>query len=199
VPNVLEVNPALPFKTVDDVITYAKANPGKLNMASAGVGTSTHLAGELFMLMTGVTFTHVPYRGNGPAVTDLIGGQVDLMFDTLPSSLEHIKSGKIRAIAVTSTVPSNALPDVPTIGESLPGYESSAFFGLGTSRGTPDAVIARLNAEMNAILQDPKAAARLADLGGAILPGSSEEFGRLIAAETEKWAGVIRRSGAKVN
>jgi tripartite-type tricarboxylate transporter receptor subunit TctC len=199
VPNVLEVNPALPFKTVNDVIAYAKANPGKLNMASAGIGTSTHLAGELFMMMTGVKFTHVPYRGNGPAVTDLVGGQVDLMFDTLPSSLEHIQAGKLRAIAVTSAQRAAALPDVPTIGDTVQGYEASAFFGLGAPKGTPDAIIAKLNAEMNAILQDPKTAARLTDLGGATLPGAPADFGRIVAEETEKWGNVIRQSGAKVN
>jgi tripartite-type tricarboxylate transporter receptor subunit TctC len=199
VPNVLEVNPSLPMKTVDEFVAYAKANPGKLNMASAGIGTSTHLAGELFMMMTGVKLTHVPYRGNGPAVTDLMAGQVDVMFDTLPSSLEYIKAGKLRAIAVTSAQRSDALPDVPTIGETVPGYEASAFFGIGAPMGTPEEIVAKLNAEMNSILRDPKVKARLADLGGAVLLGTPAEFGKLISEETGKWAKVIKSSGAKAN
>lgn len=199
VPNVLEVTPSFPAKSVAEFIAYAKANPGKVNMASAGIGTSTHLAGELFMTMTGVKLTHVPYRGNGPAVTDLIAGQVDVMFDTLPSSIEYIKAGKLRALAITSLEPSDNLPGVPTVAATVPGYEASAFFGIGAPKGTPNEIITRLNTEINAILANPKVKARLADLGGFAMPGTAAEFGKVIAAETEKWGKVVKASGAKVN
>jgi tripartite-type tricarboxylate transporter receptor subunit TctC len=199
VPNVMEVTPSFPAKTVAEFIAYAKANPGKVNMASAGIGTSTHLAGELFMSMTGVKLTHVPYRGNGPAVQDLIGGQVDVMFDTLPSSIEHIRGGKLRALGITSAQSIDALPDVPTIAATVPGYEASAFFGIGTPKGTPDEVIDKLNTQINAILADPQVKNRLAELGGFAIPGTVAEFGKTIAEETEKWGKVVKASGAKVN
>jgi tripartite-type tricarboxylate transporter receptor subunit TctC len=199
VPNVMEVSPNFPAKSVAEFIAYAKANPGKVNMASAGIGTSTHLAGELFMTMTGVKLTHVPYRGNGPAVQDLIGGQVDVMFDTLNSSIEHIRAGKLRALAVTSARSVDGLPDVPPIAATVPGYEASAFFGIGTAKGTPDEVIDKLNKEINAILSDPKVKERLAEMGGFPIPGTAADFGKTIAEETEKWARVVKASGAKVN
>lgn len=199
VPNVLEVHPSVPAKTVAEFIAYAKANPGKITMASAGIGTSTHLAGEMFMTMTGIKMTHVPYRGNGPAVTDLISGQVEVMFDTLPSSIEQIKAGKLRAIAVTTAKRADVLPDVPTIGDTVPGYEASAFFGFGVPKGTPPEIVAKLNQEINAILADPTSRARLAELGGFVIPGTPEAFGKIVAEETEKWAKVVKASGAKAN
>jgi tripartite-type tricarboxylate transporter receptor subunit TctC len=197
VPNVMEVNPNVPAKTVPEFIAYAKANPGKINFASGGVGTSVHVSGELFKMMTGVTMQHVPYRGAGPALTDLLAGQVQVMFDNLPSSVAHIKAGKLRALAVTTSERSEALPDVPTVGDFVPGYEASAFFGISAPKGTPPDVIARLNREINAILADPKAKARLAAMGGTVLPGPPAVFGKLIADETEKWAKVVRFAGIK--
>src|SRR5262249_23608774 len=176
VPNVMEVNPAVPVTSVPEFIAYAKANPGKINFASGGVGTSVHVSGELFKMMTGVNMQHVTYRGAGPA-----------MFDNLPSSVEHIRAGKLRALAVTTTARSDALPDVPTVDQFVPGYEASAFFGIIAPRNTPPEVIGRLNMEINAILADPKAKARLADMGGTMLPGPPANFGRLLASETEKW------------
>jgi tripartite-type tricarboxylate transporter receptor subunit TctC len=197
VPNVLEVNPSVPAMTVPELITYAKANPGKLNFASGGNGTSVHVSGELFKMMTGVNMQHVTYRGAGPALTDLIAGQVHLMFDNLPSSIGHIRAGVLRALAVTTTTRSDALPDVPTVDTFVPGYEASAFFGVTAPRDTPTEIIERLNKEINAILVDPKAKARLADMGGMMLPGPPAEFGRLLAAETEKWGKVIRAANIK--
>jgi tripartite-type tricarboxylate transporter receptor subunit TctC len=197
VPNVMEVNPAVPATNVREFIAYAKANPGKINFASGGVGTSVHVSGELFKMMTGVNMQHVTYRGAGPALTDLIAGQVQLMFDNLPSSVEHIRAGKLRALAVTTTTRSQALPDVPTVGEFVPGYEASAFFGVGAPGNTPPEVIGRLNMEINAILSDPKAKARFADMGGTTLPGPPADFGRLIATETEKWAKVVKFANIK--
>ncbi len=197
VPNVMEVNPAVPVTSVPEFIAYAKANPGKINFASGGVGTSVHVSGELFKMMTGVNIQHVTYRGAGPALTDLLAGQVHLMFDNLPSSVEHIRAGKLRALAVTTTARSDALPDIPTVDQFVPGYEASAFFGIIAPRNTPPEVIGRLNMEINSILADPKAKARLADMGGTMLPGPPANFGRLLASETEKWAKVVKFAGIK--
>jgi tripartite-type tricarboxylate transporter receptor subunit TctC len=198
VPNVMEINPAIPVKTVAEFITYAKANPGKINMASSGNGTSVHLSGELFMAMTGVKMTHVPYRGAAPALTDLIGGQVQIMFDNLPSSVEHIRGGTLRALAVTTQARSEALPNVPTIADTVPGYEASAWFGMGVPKGTPAEVIGTLNRAVNEALRDPKMIARLAEFGGSPLTGTPAEFGKLMADETAKWAKVVEFSGASV-
>jgi tripartite-type tricarboxylate transporter receptor subunit TctC len=194
---VMEVNPSVPAKTVPEFIAYAKANPGKVNMASAGSGTPQHVAGELFNMMAGVNMLHVPYRGAAPALTDLLGGQVQVMFDNLTSSIEHIRTGKLRALAVTTAVRSEALLDVPTVGDFLPGFEASGLYGLGAPKATPAAIIERLNQEINAGLADPKIKARLADLGGTMLPGSPADFGKLIAEETEKWAKVVKFAGIK--
>jgi tripartite-type tricarboxylate transporter receptor subunit TctC len=197
VPNVMEVNPGVPAKTVAEFITYAKANPGKVNMASSGNGTSVHVSGELFKMMTGVNMLHVPYRGAAPALTDLMGGQVQVIFDNLPSSVEYIRAGKLRALGVTTAARSDALPAVPSVGETVAGYEASAWFGMGAPKGTPPEIIEKLNATVNAGLADPKLKARLADLGGTPLVGTSADFGKLVAEETEKWAKVVKFSGAK--
>jgi tripartite-type tricarboxylate transporter receptor subunit TctC len=197
-PNVMEVTPKLPVKTVAEFIAYCKANPGKINMASSGSGTSVHLSGELFKSMTGCNMLHVPYKGAGPALTDLMGGQVDVIFDNLPSSIGHIKSGKIRALGVTSAERAPALPDVQTVAETVPGYEATAWFGIGMPKGTPKDVIEKVNAEVNRALADPKMRARLAELGGKPIPGTPEDFGKVIAAETAKWEKVVTSSGAKV-
>ena len=199
VPNVMEVNPNVPARTVAEFIAYAKANPGKINMASSGNGTSIHLSGELFKMMTGVNMLHVPYRGSAPALTDLIGGQVQVMFDNMPSSIEHIRAGKLRALAVTTAVRSQALPDVPTVADTVPGYEASAWFGLGAPKGTPKAAIDTLNREVNLAFADAAMQAKLAELGGIPMPGSAEDFGKVNAAETEKWAKVVKVSGARVD
>lgn len=199
VPNVMEVNPNFPAKTVAEFIEYAKANPGKVNMASSGHGTSVHLSGEMLMAMTGIKMTHVPYRGAGPALTDLIAGTVDVIFDNLPSSIAHIQAGKLRALAVTTEQPSEQLPGVPTVGAAVPGYEASAWFGFGVPKGTPPAVIAKLNAAVNKALNDPKVKARLAELGGTPMVGSPEDFGRVMKAETDKWEKVVRFSGVSVD
>jgi tripartite-type tricarboxylate transporter receptor subunit TctC len=196
-PLVMVVNPSVPVKTVPEFIARAKANPGKLNMASSGIGTSVHVSGELFKMMAGVNMVHVPYRGAGPALTDLLGGQVQVMFATMPSSIEYIRTGKLRALAVTTATRSSALPDVPTVGDFLPGYEASASFGVGVPKNTPAEIIDKLNKEINAGLADPKMKARFADLGGTVLPGSPADFGKLIADETEKWAKVIRAANIK--
>jgi len=196
VPNVMEVNPNVPAHTVKEFIDYAKANLGKVNMASAGVGTSTHLSGALFMLMTGVDLVHVPYRGAAPALTDMLGGQVQVFFDNLPSSIAHIQSGRLRALAVTTATRAKALPDVPTVAETVPGYEASAFFGMAVPRGTPRAIIDKLNKEINAALADPGVQAKLAELGGTNIGGTPEDFGKIIADETEKWGKVIKATGA---
>jgi tripartite-type tricarboxylate transporter receptor subunit TctC len=196
-PLVMEVNPSLPVKTVPEFIAYAKANPGKINMASAGNGGPHHVAGELFKMMAGVDMVHVPYRGSTPGLTDLLGGQVQVMFDVVASSIEHIKAGKLRALAVTTAKRAEVLPDLPTIGEFVPGYEASAWLGLGAPKGTPAEIIATLNREVNAALADQKLSTRLADLGGTVLPGSPEDFRKFIADETEKWAKVVAFSGAK--
>jgi tripartite-type tricarboxylate transporter receptor subunit TctC len=194
---VMEVNPALPVQSVPQFIAYAKAHPGEINMASAGSGTPQHVAGELFKLMTGVQMVHVPYRGSAPALTDLMGGRVQVMFDNLISSLELIKAGRLRPLAVTTTARAEALPEIPTVGDFVPGFEASALFGLGAPRATPAEVVAKLNTEINAGLADPKITARLAELAGVVLAGSPADFGKLIADETEKWGKVVRFSGAK--
>lgn len=197
-PNVMVVTPSLPAKTVAEFIAYCKANPGKINMASSGSGTSVHLSGELFKSMTGCNMVHVPYKGAGPALTDLIGGQVQVIFDNLPSSAGHIKGGRIRALAVTSAQRDPSIPDVPTVAETVPGYEATAWFGIGMPKGTPKEIIEKVNAEVNRALADPKMKERLAELGGKPIPGTPEDFGKVIASETEKWAKVVNESGAKV-
>jgi tripartite-type tricarboxylate transporter receptor subunit TctC len=198
-PNVMVVTNSLPVKTVPEFIAYCKANPTKVNMASSGSGTSTHLSGELFKAMTGCAMQHVPYKGAGPVLTDLIGGQIQVFFDNLPSSAGHIKSGAIRAIAVTSAGREASVPNVPTVGESVPGYEATAWFGIGMPKGAPREAIEKINAEINRALADPKMRARLAELGGVPISGSPEDFGKLIAAETDKWAKVVAVSGATVD
>jgi len=197
-PNVMEVTPSLPVKTVKEFIDYCKANPGKVNMASSGSGTSVHLSGELFKSMTGCDMVHVPYKGAGPALTDLMGGTVHVLFDNLPSSIGHIKGGKLRALAVTSEGREPSLPGVPTVAETVPGYEATAWFGIGMPKGTPRDVIDKVNAEINRMLADPKMRDRLAELGGKPIGGTPEDFGKVIAAETAKWGKVVISSGAKV-
>jgi len=194
---VMVVNPAIAAKTVPEFIAYAKANPGKINMSSAGSGTPQHVAGELFKMMTGVEMVHVPYRGAAPALTDLISGQVQIMFDNVTSSLEFIKAGKLRPLAVTTATRSEFLPNIPTVSEFVPGFEASAQFGLGVPKNTPAEIVAKLNKEVNAGLADPTIKSRFADLAAAVLPGSPTDFGKLIADETEKWAKVVKFSGAK--
>jgi tripartite-type tricarboxylate transporter receptor subunit TctC len=196
-PLVMEVNPAVPVRSVVEFIAYAKANPGKLNMASAGIGNSTHMAGELFKMMTGVEMTHVPYRGSAPAVTDLLAGRVQVMFDLMASSIAQIKAGKLRALAVTTALRSRALPDLPTVGEFVPGYEASAVGGIGAPKGTPSEIVATLNAAINTALADPEMNARYAELGGTPVPGSPDDFRKLIAVETTKWAKVIKFAAIK--
>jgi tripartite-type tricarboxylate transporter receptor subunit TctC len=198
-PLVMEVNPSVPVRSVPEFIAYAKANPGRINMGSAGVGAPIHVAGELFKMMTGIDMLHVPYRGSGPMLTDLLGGQVHVAFDTLPSSIEHIRSGKLRALAVTTAVRSEALPDVPTVSSFVPGYEASYLNGVGVPRNTPSEIIERLNRDINAGLADPNMKARLADLGGTALVLSPGDFGKLIADETSKWAKVVRFAGIKAD
>jgi tripartite-type tricarboxylate transporter receptor subunit TctC len=195
VPNVMEVNPEVPAKTVAEFIAYAKANPGKINWATSGNGTSVHLSGELFKLMTGVELTHIPYKGSAPALTDLLAGTVQVIFDNMPPSLPHIRAGKLRALAVTTATRSEALPEVPTVAETLPGYEASAFFGMAVPKGTPPEIVDKLNKEVNAALADANIKARLADLGGVLIPGSPADFGKLVSDETEKWAKVIKAGG----
>ena len=197
-PNVMEVTPSLPVKTVAEFIAYCKANPGKINMASSGSGTSVHLSGELFKFMTGCDMLHVPYKGAGPALVDLMGGQVHVLFDNLPSSIGHIKNGKLRALAVTSQEREPTLPGVPTVGETVPGYEATAWFGIGMPKNTPREFIDKINAEVNRALADPKMRERLAELGGKPIGGTPEDFGKVIAAETAKWEKVVISSGAKV-
>ena len=200
VPNVLEVNPTLPINSVQELIAYAKANPGKLNFASSGNGTSIHLSGELFKVMTGVQMTHVPYKGSAPAIQDLLSGQVQLMFDNLPPSLPQIKAGRLRALAVTSATRAPALPDVPTVAESgLPGFEASSWFGLLAPAGTPPAIIAKINAEVATWLASPEGKEKLASIGANAAGGSPDDFARHIQAETAKWAKVVKESGAKVD
>ena len=196
-PNVMEVTNSFPAKTVAEFIAYCKANPGKINMASSGAGTSVHLSGELFKSMTGCDMVHVPYKGAGPALTDLIGGQVHVLFDNLPSSIGHLKGGRIRALAVTSEQREPSMPDLPTVGDTVPGYEATAWFGIGMPKGTPRDVIDKVNAEINRALADPKMRERLAELGGKPIAGTPEDFGKVIAAETAKWEKVVNASGAK--
>jgi tripartite-type tricarboxylate transporter receptor subunit TctC len=198
-PNVMEVNPGFPAKSVPEFIAHAKANPGKINMASGGIGTLAHMAGELFKMMAGVDLTHVPYRGGGPALNDLVGGQVQVTFEALPASIALIRSGKIRALAVTTATRVPALPDIPTVGDFVAGYEASAWFGLGTPKSTPAAIVDKLNAEVKAVLADEGFKVRLADLGGTALSLSPAGFGKLIADDTEKWAKVVKVSGIKAN
>lgn len=199
VPNVLVVNPDLPVKSVPELIAYAKANPGKLNFASSGSGTSIHLSGELFKTMTGAKMTHVPYKGSAPALTDLIGGQVQLMFDNLPSSLAFIKAGKLRALAVTSTNRAPALPDVPTVADSLPGFEASSWFGILAPAGTPPDIVAKINGEVMKWLATPDAKEKMAAQGANIAGGTPEDFAKHIQVESAKWAKVVKESGAKVD
>jgi tripartite-type tricarboxylate transporter receptor subunit TctC len=195
--NVMQVNPSVPAKTVPEFIAYAKANPGKLNMASAGNGSTPHVSGELFKMMTGVNMVHVPYRGAALALTDLIGGQVQVMFENPLSSIEFIRTGKLRPLAVTTATRSEVLPDLPTVSDFVPGYEASGWFGVGVPKGTPDEIIDKLNKEINAILADPKAKARFANLGASLMPGSPADFGKFVADETDKWAKVVKFSGAR--
>ena len=197
VPFVMEVNPSIPAKTVPEFISYAKANPGKINMASGGTGTSVHIAGELFKMMAGVDLVHVPYRGSAPALTDMISGQVQVMFDILTSSIQHIRSGALRALAVTSATRSEALPDLPTVGDFLPGYEASAWYGIAAPKNTPSEIVDTLNKEINAGLADPRIKARFADLASTVIPGSPADFGKLVGEEIEKWGKVVKFSGAK--
>jgi tripartite-type tricarboxylate transporter receptor subunit TctC len=197
VPSVMVVNPSVPATTVPEFIAYAKSKPGKTTMASAGKGAPSHLAGELFKTMAGVDMVHVPYRGGGPAVTDLIAGQVQVVFPTIVESIEYIRASRLRALAVTTATRSDALPDIPTVGEFLPGYEASGWFGIGAPKSTSSEVVDQLNKQINEGLADPKMKARLADLGGTVLPGSPADFGKHIAEETEKWAKVIKFAGLK--
>jgi len=197
VPLVMEVNPSVPVKTVPEFIAYARANPGKLNMASAGNGTPQHVSGELFKMMAGVNMTHVPYRGSAPALADLLGGQVEVMFDTMPASIEYLRAGKLRPLAVTTATRSESLPDIPPVADFVLGYESSAFYGVAAPKNTPAEIIDKLNKEINAALADPQMNARLVDLGGTPFTGPPADFGKVIAGETEKWAKVVKFAGIK--
>lgn len=199
IPNVMEVNPSVPVKTVAEFIAYVKANPDKVNIASSGNGTSIHLSGELFKMMTGTKMTHVPYKGSAPMLTDLLGGQVQVTFDNLPSSIGHIKAGKLRALAVTTAKRSEELPDVPTVAETVPGYEASAFFGLGVPHGTPKDIVELLNKEVNAALKDPAMVHKLRELGGTPMPGSAQEFGKYVADETAKWEKVVHAANLSID
>ncbi|HKO71390.1 MAG TPA: tripartite tricarboxylate transporter substrate binding protein [Bradyrhizobium sp.] len=198
VPNVMTVNNNVPAKTVAEFIAYAKANPGKINMASSGNGTSVHLSGEMFMSMAEVKMQHVPYRGAAPALTDMLGGQVQVIFDNMPSVIQHIRSGALRALAVTTTTRSPQLPDVPTVAETVPGYEASALFGVGAPKKTPPEIIEKLNKDINEVLAEPAIKARLIDLGGEPLISTPDEFGKMVAAETEKWEKVVKAAGAHI-
>ena len=199
VPNVMVVNLSVPAKTVPEFIAFAKANPGKISMASAGIGTPSHVYGELFKFMTGVNLVHVPYRGTAPAATDLLAGQVQVFFDPIPNSIGHIRAGKVRPLAITSATRSEVLPGVPTVSEFVPGYEGTGLFGIGAPKGTPVEIIDKLNKEINAALADPGIKARLADLGNEPMPMTPADFGKFIAEDTEKWAKVIKFSGAKAD
>jgi tripartite-type tricarboxylate transporter receptor subunit TctC len=199
VPNVMEVNPDVPVKTVQEFIDYAKKNPGKINMASSGNGSSIHLSGELFKAMTGVDMVHVPYKGSAPAITDLAGGQVQVMFDNLPSSIGFIKAGKLRPLGVTSAQSVPALPGVPPVAETVPGFEASSWFGVAAPKGTPNEIVGKLNKEINAAIADPKIKARIEDLGGIPFPVSAADFGKFVQAETDKWRPVVIKSGATVD
>jgi tripartite-type tricarboxylate transporter receptor subunit TctC len=195
--SVVTVNPSVPAKTIPEFIAYAKSNPGKVNMASAGIGTMGHIPGELFKMMTGVDIVHVPYRGGGPAIAGLLGGQVQVSFGALPTSIAYIRAGKLRALAVTTTQRSGALPDIPTVSEFVPGYEASSVWGVGAPRNTPVEIVERLNKEINAAIADLKFKARIADAGGTVLPGSPADFAKLIVQETEKWGKVIKSVGIR--
>ncbi|MEA2928836.1 MAG: hypothetical protein QOG38_1264, partial [Hyphomicrobiales bacterium] len=197
-PNVVVVNPSVPVNSIPELIAYAKANPGKLNMASSGNGSTIHVSGELFKMMTGVDMIHVPYRGGALALTDMIGGQVQVMFDNIPTAAEFVRSGKLRGLAVTGATRSEVLPELPTVAEFVPGYEATSWYGLGAPKGTPLEIIDKLNREVAAILTDPKLKARFLELGATPLTGSPADFGKLVADETEKWAKVVKFSGAKV-
>jgi tripartite-type tricarboxylate transporter receptor subunit TctC len=203
VPNVMEMNAdkakALNINTVADFIKYAKANPGKLNMASSGNGSTIHMSGELFKMQTGINMQHVPYRGGAPALTDMLSGQMQVMFDNLPTCAEHVKSGKLRGLAITSTTRSDVLPDLPPVADFLPGYEASAWYGLAAPKGTPPEIVQTLNKAVNEILADPKAKARFTEIGAILLPGSVADFGKLVTDETEKWGKVVKFAGAKVD
>jgi len=196
-PNVMEVNPSVPAKSVPEFIAYAKANPGKINYASSGNGSTIQMSAELFKMMVGVDMVHVPYRGGAPALTDMLSGQVQVMFDNLPTSIEHIRAGKLRPLAITSATRSELLPEVPALADFVPGYESSAWYGVGAPRNTPPEIIDRLNKEINAILAEPKVKARIADMGATLVAGSPADFGKLVADETEKWGKVVRFAGVK--
>jgi tripartite-type tricarboxylate transporter receptor subunit TctC len=196
-PNVMVVNPSVPAKTVPEFIAYAKANPGAINYATAGIGSSQHMTAEMFKMMAGISMVHVPHRGTAPALQSLLGGQVQVMFASMPSSLGYIRGAQLRALAVSTATRSHVLPDLPTVGEFLPGFEASVFYGIGAPRNTPPEIVERLNKEINAGLVDPDLKARLTDLGGAELPGSSADFGKLIVDETEKWAKVIKFANIK--
>jgi tripartite-type tricarboxylate transporter receptor subunit TctC len=196
-PNIMEVNPSVPVKTVPEFIAYAKANPGKINYASSGNGSTIHMSAELFKMMAGVDMVHVPYRGGAPALTDMLGGQVQVMFDNLPTSIEHVMSGRLRPLGITSATRAALLPDVPTVADAVPGYESSAWYGVGAPKSTPVEIIDRLNNEINAILAEPKVKTRVAEMGATEVAGSPADFGKLIAEETEKWGKVVKFSGAK--
>jgi len=196
-PNVMEIHPSVPAKTVPEFVAYAKANPGKINMGSGGNGTSQHVAGELFKMMTGVNLVHVPYRGAGPALVDLLAGQVQIMFDTVSGSIGHITAGKLRALAVTTTARSEALPHIPTVSDFVPGYEASTFHGMGAPRNTPTEVVDKLNKEINAGLTDPAIKARIAELGSVPMPMTPVDFAKFIADETERWGKVIRALNIK--
>lgn len=198
VPNVMIVPNDFPARTVAEFIAYAKANPGKVNMASSGNGTSIHLSGELFKAMTGVEMQHVPYRGSAPAITDLLSGRVQVMFDNMPSAISHIRAGTLRAVAVTTEKRSPELPDVPTVGDTVKGYEASAWFGMGAQAKTPKPIIDKLNREINAILAEPEMKKKIADMGGVALIGTPEDFGKIIVSETDKWEKVVKFAGAKV-
>jgi tripartite-type tricarboxylate transporter receptor subunit TctC len=196
-PFVLEVNPAVPAKTVPELIAYAKANPGKVNMGSGGIGSGNHITGEMFKMMAGVDLVHVPYRGAGPAMVDLMAGQMQVMFNTMSASLQHVRAGKLRALAVATATRQAALPGVPTVAEFVPGYEASFWTGIGAPKGTPAGIVDKLNTEVNAALADPKVTARLAEWGAPPLAGSPADFGKFIASETEKWSKVIRAANIK--
>ena len=198
VPNVMTVGKDVTAKTVAEFIAYAKANPGKVNLASSGNGTSVHLSGEMFMAMTGIKMQHIPYRGAAPAITDMLGGQVQLIFDNMPSILQHIRAGSLRALAVTTTARAPQLPDVPTLADTVPGYEASALFGMGAPKKTPPEIIEKLNKEINEVLAEPATKAKLVDLGGEPLIGTPDAFGKMIAAETEKWEKVVKAAGVHV-
>jgi tripartite-type tricarboxylate transporter receptor subunit TctC len=199
VPNVVELNLDVPAHSIPEFIDYAKANPGKVNMGSGGIGTTVHMAGELFKMMTGINMVHVPYRGAAPALVDLTAGRLQVMFDAMPNSIGYIKAGRLRALAVTTLTRSKTMPDLPTVASFVPGYEASSWYGIGAPKRTPTEIITKLNTEVNAVLADPVMKSRLADLGGTELPGSPADFGKFIVEETEKWGKVVQFSGAKAN